>query len=136
MLITYDREADALAIDLLPTATRARTERLRPGVFAHYDGEDRLIELEVLGASARYPRAELERVGTPADWLTLAEAAKEAALSPATLRSQIHKGRLKAEKRGHDWLVSRAGLWNYLENRAPQGRPPARPKRRRAPATR
>ena len=56
------------------------------------------------------------------DTLTLPQAAEEAGLSPGTLRVQIHNGRLEATKLGRDWVVTRAALRIYLDNRAPQGR--------------
>jgi excisionase family DNA binding protein len=53
----------------------------------------------------------------PEEILTLKEAAEDSGLSPATLRVQIHNGRLVAVKRGRDWLVSPAALQAYLESR-------------------
>lgn len=50
------------------------------------------------------------------DPMTLAEAAERAGLAAATLRWQIHNGRLKATKRGRDWLVSRKDLDAYLKS--------------------
>lgn len=76
MLVTYDREADALAIDLVENARRARTERLEGGVLLHRDRDGRAIEIEILGASARYPREALEQINSPVEWLTLLEAAR------------------------------------------------------------
>lgn len=130
MQLTYDEAVDALSIDLVPGARRARTRKLQPGVLVHYDQDGRLIELEILMASSRYPHADLARLGSPAEWLTLGEAATEARLSAATLRKQIHNHRLEAEKRGHDWVVSRAALWNYLESKGPQDRAAVRRRRR------
>jgi len=121
MKITYDPQADAISIDLVARARRHRTDRLAPGVLLHSDRKGRPVELEILMASTRYPKRELERIGSPVELLTLAQAGAEAKLAPATLRKQIHNDRLKAEKRGHDWLVSRAELINYLESRAPRG---------------
>jgi hypothetical protein len=61
-------------------------------------------------------------MGKSSDPLTLPEAAAEAGLNPGTLRVQIHNGRLEAKKIGRDWVVTRAALRDYLNNRAPQGR--------------
>ncbi len=123
MKITYDPQADAVSIDLVTRARRHRTARLAPGVLLHSDRKGRPVEIEILMASTRYAKRELESIGSPVEWLTLAQAGAEVKLAPATLRKQIHNGRLKAEKRGHDWLVSRAALLTYLENRAPRGQP-------------
>ena len=122
MQITYDPEADAVSIDLLRRARRRRTDRLAPGLLLHRDGKGRPVELEILMASTRYPLRELQSIGSPVQWMTLVQAGAEAKLAPATLRRQIHNGRLRAEKQGHDWLVSRAELSTYLENRG-QRRP-------------
>lgn len=122
MQITYDREADALAINLLPGARRAGTRRLDSGLLLHTGVGGQPVELEILMASARYPVETLEEGGSPVEWLTLAEAAQESGLASSTLRKQIHNARLEATKKGHDWLVSRAALWTYLENRRGQDR--------------
>lgn len=131
MEATYDREADALSITLLPDVPRARTQQVRRGILAHYDGKDRLIELEVLGASDMYAPAVLERMASPAELLTIAEAAKESGLNPSTLRKQIGNKKLKATQKGRDLFVTRADLFTYLDNRAPSGRPARRKKARR-----
>lgn len=50
--------------------------------------------------------------------LTLAEAAARLDLQPGTLRVQIAKGKLKANKMGRDWFVSEREVNRYLsENR-------------------
>jgi hypothetical protein len=108
MLVTYDREVDALAVDRLPGARRARTDVLEPGILLHRDKGGRPIELEIVAASTRYPVRDLEQIGSPVEWQTLGEASKEIGLSAATMRGLIRNKRLEAEKRGHDWRVSRA----------------------------
>ena len=62
----------------------------------------------------------------PTVQLTLKEAAAEAAaqgepISPNTLRVQVRNGKLKAEKRGRDLVVTRQELRRYLESRSPAG---------------
>jgi excisionase family DNA binding protein len=49
-------------------------------------------------------------------YLTLKEAARQAGLSPITLRVQIRNGRIKATKVGRDWLVARDELRAYLKS--------------------
>lgn len=131
MEATYDPRVDAFALTLVADGERVRTQRVADDVLLHFDAEDRLIELEILGASAHYPAAQLARFGAPIEWMTLAEAAREAGLSPATLRVQIFHRKLPAEKRGKTWLVSRAALWTYLENRPASGQRPRSRKGRR-----
>lgn len=48
--------------------------------------------------------------------LTLKEAAELADMSPVTLRVQINKGRIHAEKKGPIWLISRRSLRAYCES--------------------
>lgn len=122
---TYDAESDTLGIWLPGQSSDAQTRVLAPGVHADLTADGRLTSLEILDASSRYPAASLRKLESPIDWMTLLEAAGESGLTPDTLRRQIANGRLAARKRGRDWLVSRAALWTYLENRAPSGRPPA-----------
>lgn len=119
---TYDPEADALALRLLPAVKSARTQELAPDFYADFDRRGRLIAIEVLYASRHYPRAVLASLDSGVEYLTLREAAKESGLSAGTLRNQILAGRLPALKRGRDWMVAGHELLTYLENRAPQGR--------------
>ena len=131
MRMTYSAEADALAIDLADGAAD-RTVRVARGIAADLDAEGRLLSVEILNASRHYPREVLEAVGPPLDEITLAEAAKESGLTAATLRRQCGAGRIAGVvKRGRDWLIPRHALYNYLESRAPQGRPAAKKKARR-----
>jgi len=122
---TYDLEADVLGIWLAPDDGTAVTRELTADVHADVDASGRLVAIEVLDASRYYARAALEGLASPAQYLTLAEAAAESGLAAATLRSQISKGRLAAVKRGRDWLVSTAALFTYLDSRDARGRPAA-----------
>lgn len=50
--------------------------------------------------------------------MTLTEAASLLGRDPATLRQQIAKGKLRAEKRGRDWWVTPKEVERYArENR-------------------
>ena len=128
MRFTYSPGADALYVELAAVERRAtRQQEIVPGVIMDFDAQDRVLGLELLGASRHVPRDQLNQAEPPGTWLTLKEAATEAAakgepISPDTLRSQAAKGKLKTEKRGRDLVVARHELWNYLENRAPAGR--------------
>ncbi|MBA2718812.1 MAG: helix-turn-helix domain-containing protein [Chloroflexi bacterium] len=45
--------------------------------------------------------------------LTLVQAAEQLGVAPATLRAQIHRGKLRAQKLGRDWLVDKAEVERY-----------------------
>ena len=122
----YDVAVDALAIEFQPGAEVARTISGGPGIQIDLDADGRFVTMEVLDASARVPREHLEELPSPKEFLTLSEAAEESGLAAATLRVQIHRGRLAAVKRGRDWLVDATALMNYLESRDRRGRRPAR----------
>ena len=124
--ITYSPAVDALAIRLGKGRGNIDTVELGGGVQVDYDEDGHPVAIEILGASRHYKREELAQLATPVRYLTLAEAATESQLATTTLKNQILAGRLLAEKRGRDWFVARHDLWNYLENRAPQGRPRAK----------
>lgn len=131
MYIHYDIHADALAIQLTEDHGHLRTVQVAPGVHLDFDKQGRLVALELLDASHHMPRQTLEQLPSPKRYLTLIEAAKESRLSAETLRSQIHKGRISAVKRGRDWLVDETALINYLESRDARGRPSAKQARAR-----
>lgn len=123
MKMTYSPDGDTLDVELVRGGSSAETREIAPDVYVDFDREGRLLAIEILGASGWYPRAVLEELASPVTWLSLKKAAAQAKLSPTTLRVQIRNGRLKAKKEGTDWLVAEHELWNYLENRAPTGRP-------------
>lgn len=50
-------------------------------------------------------------------YISLATAASVSGLSMTTLRNQIHRGRLKAEKIGRNWLTTPGWLFDYLKSR-------------------
>lgn len=130
MKFTYDRDTDVLSVVLLPQATSHRTTELDPNSFIDFDIEGRVIGLELLAASERYPSKLLAQAQGAEEWLTLAEAAKEGGIATATLRVLLNAKRIKGRKRGRQWEVSRAELWNYLDNRAPSGKPAKAGRRR------
>lgn len=57
--------------------------------------------------------------------MTLTEAAQMLGLSPATLRSQVRHGALKATKRGRDWHVTPREVRRYREQSLGTRRPVA-----------
>lgn len=128
MKLTYDPQADALMFILVERRTRAAqrhlvTREIAPAMYLDLDARGNPVSIEILDASVRIPRKQLNSLPSPARILSLAQAAKESRLSPDTLRSQINNGRLNATKRGRDWTVSATDLLNYLESRDTRGRP-------------
>lgn len=128
--MTYDAEGDVLGVWLPAAGGDARTIEVAPGVHADLSPEGRLVSVEVLDASTQYAAGSLRSLPSPDEWLTLAEAGALSRITPDALRRQVLNGRLSARKRGRDWSVSATALWNYLESRAPSGRPPSSPKGR------
>jgi uncharacterized protein YuzE len=134
MKITYDRAADALAIQFTSgKGKRPRTMGVAPGVHLDFDADGHLVALELLDASVHIPKAELEQLDTAAEELTLVEAAKESGHEAGTLRVLANSGRLAARKKGRDWVVTRAALYTYLESRDVRGGKVTPPRKRRAP---
>ena len=122
MRFTYKREADSLSIELGGGRT-IDTVYIRPGISADLDREGRLVCIEVLAASSLYPRAQLEKLSSPIELITIREAARDCGLDPSTIRRHVVAGRIPgARKDGADWLLPRHELWRYLEARAPAGR--------------
>lgn len=131
MHISYNADADRLEITLVRGVVPSDSVLApRGGVRLNFDAT-RLLSVEIATAGERYPATNLAEL-EPSDLLTLAAAARRARLSPATLRNQIRNGKLVAIKRGRDWVVSRAALKTYMEDRAPRGWHPSGPRRRAA----
>lgn len=133
MKMHYDPHVDAMLIQFTPgRGKRLHTVDVSPGVRVDLDKENRLVALEVLYASDHIPLAELMLLPSADIELTLSEAANESGHSPGTLRVLINQGRLVGRKRGRDWIVTAADLWNYLESRSARGPKTKRPPRARA----
>jgi excisionase family DNA binding protein len=132
--MTYDPEADALAVNLRPLREAMGGVEVAPGQFVHQDPEGRIVSIEILRASEYVGRAALEQLPDGTLWLTIGESAKESGLQEGTLRNIIRSGRLPAVKRGRDWLVAAHELWNYQETKSPRGRKAKRKPRRRRTA--
>lgn len=122
MHMTYDPSVDALTIVLNARNRAQRTDEVRPGVLFDFDARGHLLAIELLDASAQFPKAALDRMPLPKPMLSLADAAERIALAPATLRQQIRNKRLTAVKWRREWWIDERELAAYLERRAPQGR--------------
>jgi excisionase family DNA binding protein len=110
----YDREANAAYIAIGRRRKVATTERASHDVRVDFDADGYVVGFELLNAREHFGPG-VHKLPRAVEDLSLAEAAERSGLSPTTLRLQIHNGRLKARKRGRDWVVSAAQLENYLE---------------------
>ncbi len=63
MKIEYDQEVDALYIRVQEKYV-ARTQEIADGVNIDFDEEGKLIGLEILDATERYPRADIFNLST------------------------------------------------------------------------
>lgn len=120
MKFVYDPEVDILMIHLRPYEPgehSARSPEVMRGVVIDQDAEGNPIEIEIQGASRKFPQEDLAAYDVRRAWITLAEAASRAGLSPNTFKNQAQAGRLKAEKHGRDWMTTEAWLREYLADR-------------------
>lgn len=111
--ITYDPDADALAIEFAAGRATWRTVEVVGGVRLDLDRQGRPITLEILDASRRVRRALLGGLPAPGRLLTLRAAARQVGVTPDTLRQQVRAGRLVGVKQGRDWFVSESALRDY-----------------------
>lgn len=121
MKIEYDKDVDALAIRFVDRPRSVRTKKVAEGINLDFNSKGDLVMIEILDASRFASLERLNQLAETSHKLTLSEAAKESGLEPDTLRSLIHKGRLKARKDGRDWKVQLADLYTYLESRDSRG---------------
>jgi uncharacterized protein YuzE len=61
MKLKVDQQADALYLTL-SEAPASRTDEVSPGVLVDYDGQDRVVGIEMLYLSKRVPDLDLRRV--------------------------------------------------------------------------
>lgn len=120
--LEYDPEVDALLVQYAPEGKSVRTIDRGDGVYEDRDERGRLVSVEVLDASRKYSREQLQVFGKPGSGMTLLQAARRIGIAASTLRVQINRGRIKASKQGRDWIVSKAALDAYQAGKAPSGR--------------
>ncbi len=112
--LSYDPAVDALAITLAKGGRVARTRELAPGILADFDARGTMLSLEILDARERVGQqlfAEFMR--RPKAQVTLADAAAQIGVTPATLRQQLGRGRLSGVKVGRDWFISSGEIARY-----------------------
>lgn len=119
---SYDPSVDALTIVLAAKRRAHRTDEVRPGMFVDVDSRGHPVAIEFLDASTQFSKNVLQALPLPKALIPLSDAARRAALAPATLRQQIRNQRLVATKWRHEWWIDERDLTAYLTSRAPQGR--------------
>ena len=112
----YDRQADAAYISVGRRRKVNTTEHASHDVAVDFDRNGYVVGIEILNARGHFG-PDVDKLPSAVEELSLAEAAArcQPPRSPITLRVQIRNGRLKATKRGRDWVVTAANLENYLE---------------------
>ena len=115
MELSYDDHTNTLVVTFVAKVRTTRFLKLAPFTTAFFDRWQRLVCIEICKASSIYSSAVLELFKQRPGFLSLAQAAEEISLSPATLRKQIHNKKLKAVKLGRDWLVTPTDLSVYVE---------------------
>jgi uncharacterized protein YuzE len=83
--VTYDPQADALDISFADVPSEG--EEVYPGVILHFDAENRVVEIEILGAS-KVLAAGAELEGLPLPEVTEAVANQPAEPPPRLRRRQ------------------------------------------------
>lgn len=122
MRIKYDPEVDILVVDLGNLRTSVGAQELAPGVWLDQDEDGTPLSIEVLGASKRYPMAELEK--HPPNYeepLELSRAAHLLSVTPQALQKAIQRGRLRGKKIGKTWFTSIAAIHEYENSRVHKG---------------
>jgi uncharacterized protein YuzE len=112
----YDRQADAAYISVGRRRKVNTTKHASHDVAVDFDRNGYVVGIEILNAREHFG-PDVHKLPSAVEELSLAEAAArcQPPRSPTTLRVQIRNGRLKATKRGRDWVVTAANLENYLE---------------------
>ena len=119
---SYDKGTDTMVIRL-EDARVARSQQVGRNVLVDYGKDGNVIGRTETNASKRHPSHLLDGLRGPQ--LTVATAAKKIIRSEVTLRAQIRKGRIDAQKMGRDWYVWEADLKGYLASLGPSGGRPA-----------
>lgn len=123
MRIQYDQEVDILTIDLVDDLSDSPgATELAPGLYADITADGRLLSLEILNASAKYPREVLLK--HPANYdepISLAGAAVVAGCTVKALQLAIQRGRLAGKKIGRNWTTTDRALADYLNSRKHEG---------------
>lgn len=115
MKFTYDKRADAIAIVFKEGARISKDVEIAPEVFAGYDRQGNLIEIQILEVS------EQEK-----SWLSLEAVSKILGKSTRTILRWIESGKVNPPKVGRDYHFSPAMVQSL------SGEPQESPAKKRA----
>lgn len=122
MRITYDERVDILVVSLGDLRESPGAEEVAPGVYLDIADDGRVLGLEILDASKKYPREVLSQHPAHHDEpIALAEAARTLGVTPQALQKAIVRGRLEGKKVGKTWTTTIAALTRYTNSRAHEG---------------
>ncbi len=93
MKISYDKKADAFSL-ILKQGKISRDMEVSEGVFAGFDRQGKLIEIQIL---------DISKLENP--WMTLEAASKYLAVSQRTLLRWIQSGKIKPKKVGKEYRI-------------------------------
>ncbi len=99
MKITYDKQADAMAVIFEENARISKDVEVAQNVFAGFDRAGKLVEIQMLEISKHQ-----------APWFTLEAAAKYLNLSERTLLRWIKSGKIKPSKVGREYRIKPSDL--------------------------
>ncbi len=68
MKLTYDKEADAVYIDLVPNKKSTRTEEVRADILLDFNGKE-MVGIEILDASEKLSKTNLTKFAKPSVYL-------------------------------------------------------------------
>lgn len=123
MRIQYDEEVDVLTIDLVDDLSQSPgATELAPGLYVDFSEDGRLLSVEILNASTKYPQQVLK--AHPASYddpISLMDASCAAGCTPKALQRAIQRGRLKGQKIGRNWTTTISSLYEYLDSRKHEG---------------
>ena len=122
MKIGYDVRGDILFVDLGDLGESQGAKEIAPGVYLDITADGKVLGLEILEASKRYPKEQLEQMlAYPEESISLAEAARISGLTPVAMRKAAERGRLQAKKIGRNWTTTAGALTEYLNSRKHEG---------------
>jgi hypothetical protein len=122
MKLCYDRAGDILILQLGDLAESLGAVEAAPGVYLDVTDEGKVLALEILYASRKYPAEQLAALAVRyTQPIHLTEAALIAKTTSDALYRAIKRGRLQGQLIGRDWFVLEADLEAYMASRLHAG---------------